>query len=402
MARSRTSPGVLTMDSLTPWLLVGAMVCLAAAQHPFITYPLSLWLMKKLKLVASTPVCPSANSQSSAVPPSVSICFCAYNEEKVIAEKIANLEFMTKGYRGPSQILLYTDACADRTAEIARSVSQATQIVEGKERAGKSAGMNRLLSEATGDIVIFTDANVMLAEGTIDAFAAAFSDPEIGCACGKLIYTNSGDSDVATVGSLYWKFEEFLKSLESSTGSTMGADGSLFAIRRNLFRSVAPDIIDDMFTSLSILSDGWRVITISDAVAYEKSATSSSDEFRRKVRIACRCFNCHRQLRSRLWKMSTLNIYKYVSHKYIRWLIVYFLFAGLVLIGIAAALNSLLLLYLLMLITGGLLLLAGGFLFKPVRKLTEILVAFIAVGLGVFHSIRGVRYQTWKPPQSAR
>jgi len=390
------------MDSLTPWLLAAAAVCFVAAQHPFITYPLSLWFLKKLKLVSTSQVCPPASALPDLVRPSVSICFCAYNEEKVIAEKIANLELMTKAYGGPSQILLYTDACADRTVEIARKVAVTARIFEGKERAGKSTGMNRLLSEATGDIVIFTDANVMLAEGTIDAFAAAFSVPEIGCACGKLIYTNSGDSEVATVGSLYWKFEEFLKSLESSTGSTMGADGSLFAIRRSLFRTVAPDIIDDMFTSLSILSDGWRVVTIPDAIAYEKSATSSSDEFRRKVRIACRCFNCHRQLRSRLRKMSLLNVYKYVSHKFIRWLIVYFLAAGFVLVGIAAVLNSLLLAYLLALFAGVLLLFVGGVLFKPVRKLSEILVAFVAVGLGVFHSVRGLRYQTWKPPQSAR
>lgn len=390
------------MDNLTLFLLMVTAVCLALAQHPFITYPLSLWLLKKLRLVSVTPVHSDQAVSAESVRPSIAICFCAYNEEKVIAEKIANLELMTKAYRGPSQILLYTDACADKTVEIARRVSQTAQIIEGKERSGKSVGMNRLLSEATGDIVIFTDANVMLAEGTIDAFANAFSIPDIGCACGKLIYTNSDDSDVASVGSLYWKFEEFLKSLESSTGSTMGADGSLFAIRRSLFRDVAPDIIDDMFTSLSILSDGWRVVTIPDAIAFEKSATSSADEFRRKVRIACRCFNCHRQLRPRLRQMSLINIYKYVSHKFIRWLVIYFLAISAVLMGIVAFVNSLLLPYLSALFAGLFLLLVGGMFVKPIRKLSEILVAFCAVGLGVFHSMTGRRYQTWKPPQSAR
>ena len=390
------------MDNLTVFLLVGATGCFAMAQHPFITYPLSLLLLKKLHLISVTPVRPAEPSSMDAVRPSISICFCAFNEEKVIAEKIANLELMTKAYRGHSQILLYADACADKTVEIARRVSQTTQVIEGKERSGKSVGMNRLLSEATGEIVIFTDANVMLAAGTRDAFADAFSISEIGCACGKLFYTNSDDSDVASVGSLYWKFEEFLKSLESSSGSTMGADGSLFAIRRSLFRNVAPDIIDDMFTSLSILSDGWRVVTIPNAIAYEKSATSSTDEFRRKVRIACRCFNCHRQLRSRLQQMSYLNIYKYISHKFIRWLVIYFLAASVVLLGIAAKLNSLLLPYFSILFAGLFVLLAGGLFFKPIRKLSEIVIALCAVGLGVFHSIRGVRYQTWKPPQSAR
>src|SRR3546814_19638947 len=91
-----------------------------------------------------------------------------------------------------------------------------------------------------------------------------------------------------------------IKALESRSGSTMGADGSIFAVRRRLYSPVPPDIIDDMFVSLSILCDGYHVVRDSAVVAYESATTHSGDEFRRKVRIACQAFTCHRLLRPRL------------------------------------------------------------------------------------------------------
>src|SRR6185295_2273749 len=112
----------------------------------------------------------------------------------------------------------------------------------------------------------------------------------------------------AETGSLYWRLEEAIKRLESETGSVMGADGSIFAIRRALHRPPPPDIIDDMYVSLAIACDGHRVVRAGDARAEEESVGRSGEEFRRKVRISCQAFNVHRLLWPRLKRLDAVSL----------------------------------------------------------------------------------------------
>ena len=126
-------------------------------------------------------------------------------------------------------------------------------------------------------------------------------------------------------GSLYWRFEEAVKSLESASGSVMGADGSIFAIRRKLHVRPPPDLIDDMYVSLSILCRGARIVRVPDAIAHEEAVSRSREEFRRKVRIACQAFNVHRALRPHFEGLGMLDRYKYLSHKLLRWMTAYLL-----------------------------------------------------------------------------
>ena len=142
------------------------------------------------------------------------------------------------------------------------------------------------------------DANVVFAPDAVRRLLRPFADPAVGCVCGHLVYTapdgaaaeGGGGGATAATGSLYWRLEERIKELESRTGSVMGADGSIFAIRRALHRPPPRDIIDDMYVSLSILCDGHRVVRAGDALAYEATVSRPAEEFRRKIRIACQAF----------------------------------------------------------------------------------------------------------------
>ena len=185
--------------------------------------------------------------------------------------------------------------------------------------------MNLLASKARAPILIFTDANVSMDLDCVGDFRRHFADPEVGCVCGSLVYTNDGASATASSGSAYWRFEEAIKKLEMESGSMMGADGSVFAIRRSLHKPPPEHIIDDMYVSLTILCSGYRVIQASDALAYEESVVSAREEFRRKIRIACQAFNVHRLLWPQLRKLDGITLYKYVSHKLIRWFTIYLL-----------------------------------------------------------------------------
>ncbi|HSZ11208.1 MAG TPA: glycosyltransferase, partial [Rhizomicrobium sp.] len=292
---------------MAPDLFAAAATLAAVGAHPFTTYPASLAIARRLhpKPIARA---------SSAAPLRAALCVSAYNEAGVIRAKAENMLLMRAAVPD-LDLLIYVDAATDGTDEILREYEDRIRIVVGTERHGKTHGMNTLVAATDTDIVIFSDANVMFAPDAVPRLLADFADPTVGCVCGHLIYTSEQGSTTAAIGSLYWRLEERIKELETQTGSTTGADGSIFAIRRKLHQSPPPDIIDDMFVSLAILCDGYRVVREPTAVAFEETVSRPGEELRRKMRIACQAFNVHRLLRPRLRRLSSFDRYKYVSHK---------------------------------------------------------------------------------------
>jgi cellulose synthase/poly-beta-1,6-N-acetylglucosamine synthase-like glycosyltransferase len=295
------------------------------------------------------------------------------------------------------------DGASDRTAEILREYGSQINLHVAAERHGKTYGMNLLASKAQAPILIFTDANVIMDMECVRDFKRYFADPEIGCVCGNLVYTNDDASATASSGSAYWRFEEAVKKLEMESGSVMGADGSVFAIRRALHNPPPEHIIDDLYVSLMILCSGYRVIQASDALAYEESVVSAHEEFTRKIRIACQAFNVHRLVWPQLRKLDGITRYKYVSHKLIRWFTIYLLAISAIAFDAALIVSgrALVAVALVVCITGALLL--GRFSsMRPFAQITEIVSAFAGTGLGVWRSMRGERYQTWTPAASIR
>jgi cellulose synthase/poly-beta-1,6-N-acetylglucosamine synthase-like glycosyltransferase len=367
------------------------------AGHPFVTYPLSLLAVRAVAGIQ--PRRPTADSSGL----SVAVLCCAYNEETVIRAKLDNS--LALQVANPStRLLFYTDGCTDRTAEII-AATDGVRLVAGERRQGKSYGMN-LLAAAAGDVdlLLFTDANVRVDGDAIAAVRRAFADPSVGCVCGHLVYVNPEESATARAGARYWSFDEWLKRLESDTGSCVGADGSLFAIRRQLFTPVPADIIDDFFTSLSVWCAGWRVVISAELIAYERSAIGSREEFRRKVRIACRAFNCHRLLWPRITRLPAWDLYKYLSHKLLRWIAgaCMALAAASLMVGLAVGGVSLPVVLGAAAIGG--IALAGGAVARltPMALLREAVFAMTATVVGVLCSLRGQRFQTWAQPETTR
>jgi cellulose synthase/poly-beta-1,6-N-acetylglucosamine synthase-like glycosyltransferase len=380
-------------------LTATALVLLLIAAHPFVTYPLSLWLVRWRS--GPEPIDRLAKTNPVPLAERFAICMSAYNEERVIRAKIENL-LAIRRHLGGLEILVYVDGASDRTAEILRDYGDQIHLIVGVERRGKTHGMNRLVSAAAAPVIVFTDANVEIEIDALEKLARYFDDPDVGCVCGHLRYINGEESATAATGSLYWRLEEHIKQLESDTGSAMGADGSIFAIRRHLHRPAPPDIIDDMFVSLSILCDGYRVVRAPDVRAYERSVVVAAEESRRKMRIACQSFNVHRLLRRRLKTLNGFDRYKYVSHKLLRWFTVFTLGASVVSGTAAAALAFGPVAVLFVVPAVGIFALGQYFKVPGLSHLADILAAFAATGAGIWLSLRGKRFQTWAPAASVR
>jgi len=371
-------------------LLLLAMAFMALFLHPYLFYPLSLRWFREVPV----------RWDDSAPLPSATLMFSAYNEERALPAKIANLREIKNRYPW-IEILAYSDCSSDRTLEILSAEPDLLRVVPSRERTGKATGMRRMAAEAKGEILIFTDANVLLDPAAIEPLLRYFSDPAIGGVAGALHYVNEDASATARVGGLYWRLEEALKQRESRVGSIMGADGSIFAARKAHYPEVPPHLLDDMTVSMSVTFAGLRLIHATDVPAYEKNATSSADEFRRKRRIACRSFNTHRYLWPRIRRhYGAGDIYKYVSHKLLRWFGLVPLAAALVLGAaglIAAGWPGLALAGAGLALVALLLGMAGMPLFRGVY---QILLSIVATFLGVLDSFAGKTYQTWNPAVS--
>jgi len=280
--------------------------------YNYLGYALLLYVVNKLK-----------RTKREAPPttfPSVSFIVAAYNEEDCIRKKIENA--FQQEYAGAIEYLFITDGTTDATNAIIAEYPN-VKLLYQPERRGKSAALNRVVAAATGDILIFSDANTILNTTATHNIARHYADPKVGGVAGeKKVISASGEGDEVGAGEgMYWKYESFLKKLDSDFYSVVGAAGELFSLRRELFEPVGDEIIlDDFVISMKVAQRGYRVIYEPAAYAMELPSFSIRDEQKRKVRIAAGGFQAMVILKSLLkfWKQPSLS-FLYISHRVLRW-----------------------------------------------------------------------------------
>ncbi|MBZ9649265.1 glycosyltransferase [Sphingobium sp. 3R8] len=364
------------------------LLCLAAVAWPFLFYPL---ILRALPTVAEAPV--------EGPKPSASLLFCAYNEAAAMPEKLANLA-MLRARHPELAILAFDDGSSDGTGDLIAAQDDMVTLVRGPGRSGKAYGMKQLAARARGDVLIFTDANVLLDADAIDNLLARYADPQVGGVLGSLHYIGAEDSATASVGSLYWRIEEKLKDEESRTGNVLGADGSIFSIRRSLYPDFPDSVLDDLTVSMAVVFAGKRLVKAKDVIARERLVTARKDEYRRKVRIAARAWHTHAHLRPQLRRMAAVDRFKYASRKIVRWFGGLFILVGAIAAGalamrvspalyLAGALGVALVLWIGVRAKSG-----------PFAALVDVMIAYAATLQGVAKAMTGRTVTVWNPAQS--
>lgn len=377
-------------------VLAGLAFCILGA-HPFVGYPLSLWLFAG-KVKTRAPV-----GDPAAVRPTVAICMSAYNEEAVIEAKMESLIAMARDY-GPATIHVYADAPADRTVEILQRYENDVDLVVSTERSGKTHGMNTLVARSSSELIMFTDANVVNDTGALSRLVAPFEDAKVGCTSAQLVYSNNTESPTSATGAFYWSVEERIKQIESETVGMIGVDGAMFVMRRSLHVPPPPYLIDDLFLSLTVLIRGFRVITVEEVEVFERSAIRSGEEYERKKRIACQAMNVHRALWPQIRRMPLLPFYAYLSHRLFKWLMPFFLlgaalcFWGAFAMVVGAAPAAIVAVAAIALVWAG-----DRLGLRPFPFIATALLSLIGVGTGIVQSLTTSRtYTVWNPALSVR
>jgi cellulose synthase/poly-beta-1,6-N-acetylglucosamine synthase-like glycosyltransferase len=247
--------------------------------------------------------------------PSVTLVIAAYNEAEVIAGKIENS--LALGYPD-LEILVFSDGSSDRTDEVVRSYADRGVRLERIEgRVGKTACQNRVVEALDCDVVVFSDANGQYEPDAVDALIDGF-EPGVGCVVGELRYRNGTGVEGE---SIYWRYERLVKRLESRFHSLIGANGSIYAVRRESYVPLPPGAISDFAEPLAIVSRGERAVYAPGAVAWEHTAGTIGDELDRRIRITTRSWHTIAAFSDLLDPRRYPRLsFQLVSHKLLRWL----------------------------------------------------------------------------------
>lgn len=250
--------------------------------------------------------------------PRVSVLISARNEEKDILWKVNE----TLSWSYPSdrlELLIASDASEDRTDEILRSIKDSRlKHIRIGNRVGKNEALNRLVEMATGDLLLFSDANSHIGKDCLHSMVRYFADPRVGAVTGTE-HTQREEAELA-VGSgtrAYLDYEFTVSRLESRVGSVIVCDGSLFAIRRPLYHQLQPDLANDLELPLYIGAKGYKLLCDPHAWALEKAMRSPREEFNRKRRICGQGVLGFWRLRSCL---HGFRAWQFLSRKALRWL----------------------------------------------------------------------------------
>ncbi len=251
--------------------------------------------------------------------PRVTLVIAAHNEAGSIGEKLDNtiaLDYPANRL----EVIVASDGSDDGTNEIVDGYADRVRLL-ALPRNGKASALNAAIAEASGEILIFSDANSTYATDAVRALVRPFADPRVGGVAGNQRYRAAKHQREGSAGGeeAYWSFDRLLKVAESRAGNAISATGAIYAIRRSLVGVVPDGVTDDFAVSSSIIAQGYRLVFAPDAVAYESPAGSGRPEFRRKVRVITR------GLRGVMLRRELLNPFRYgfyalqlLSHKVLR------------------------------------------------------------------------------------
>jgi cellulose synthase/poly-beta-1,6-N-acetylglucosamine synthase-like glycosyltransferase len=261
-----------------------------------------------------------SNTQSQ---PKVTVLIPAYNEASVIENTVRNK--LAQHYPPELiEIIVISDESEDGTDAIVKSLAledPRVHLIRQEPRQGKTSGLNLAIPQATGDIIIFSDANGHYDLDAIQHLVDCFADPEVGYATGKMIYVNNDGSVIGDGCSAYMKYENHMRALETQVSSVVGVDGGIDAIRKELYQPMNADQLPDFVLPLKVVTQGKRVIYCDKALLNEEALNTSQSEFKMRVRVSLRAYWAMKDMKH-LLNPSRYGVFavQLISHKLLRYL----------------------------------------------------------------------------------
>jgi cellulose synthase/poly-beta-1,6-N-acetylglucosamine synthase-like glycosyltransferase len=296
------------------------LISLLLVFYVYLGYPLVAVLFG---LIMSRPV------RKGKCNPMVTIVIAAFNEEEAIGATIEN-KLALDYSRDKLEVLVISDGSTDRTDDVVMGFSNRNvRLLRQEPRAGKTSAINMAIPLASGEIIVFSDANSIYAPDALRNLVANFTDPEVGYVTGRMIYANPDGTTIGEGCSAYMRYENWLRETETRLGSVVGVDGGIDAIRKEIYQPMNPDQLPDFIQPLKVIEQGYRVVYEPEALLWESTLKEAGDEYRMRVRVSLRAFWALYDMKKLLapWHGS-LFAWQLWSHKVLRYLCFLFLIAA--------------------------------------------------------------------------
>ncbi len=291
--------------------------CAAALVYVYAGYPLLLFVLALRR----------RRQPESGYLPNITVLIAAHNEEAGIKAKIEQtlaLDYPADKF----DILVVSDGSTDRTDEIVRSFGNPrVHLLRTSDRRGKTNAQNEGVPHCTGDVIVFSDATTLYHPQALRFLAANYIDAKVGAVSGRYDYFDPDGHSPTGLGSIaFWNYENFIKKLQSNISTISGCCGCIYSVRTSLYTPLPDDVISDLVQPLWVIKQGYRVVFEDRALAHEETTTSSSHEFRMRVRVVTRGMQGILSVPDILSPFRRPWVsFQLFSHKVLRWLVPLFL-----------------------------------------------------------------------------
>jgi cellulose synthase/poly-beta-1,6-N-acetylglucosamine synthase-like glycosyltransferase len=252
--------------------------------------------------------------------PEVAFVMAAYNEENNIGGRLQN--YLELDY--PRHLLSFhigSDNSTDRTDEIIREFQALDPTIHLTrfQRSGKTRIVYQLAEALTADVIIFTDADVLLEPEGVTNLVRCFSDPEVGGVVTRMKHLDDGVGPGTTGERRFLQIEDGLRRNESLFWTTVGPTGPCFAVRRGAYDNMTDyRLSDDLNLAITIPLNGYRVWYEPSVVMYENNRRTLWSEVRRRLRMGQQSAATFTAYPGTRYPWRSLVAFQIWSHKLLR------------------------------------------------------------------------------------
>ena len=273
----------------------------------------------------------NARGAAGGDPLPVTLLIAAYREDGILEEKIRN----SLRLRYPLRIIVVIDGETGAGSLVDRY--PAVKFIFRPSRKGKYDAIKEAMTAVDTGFVVFSDANGMLNEDSIEKIMSHYADPRTGAVAGEKRIVEGGATALGEAEGIYWRYESLMKNLDAAFYTVTGAAGEIYSIRSALFRPVDEDVVvDDLLISMQVCLQGYRIAYEPGAFSYERGQEDLSAEKERRVRIAAGVYQVMGRIGGALnfFKQPRLA-FQFFSRRVLRWFVSPLLLPALFVVNLA-------------------------------------------------------------------
>jgi cellulose synthase/poly-beta-1,6-N-acetylglucosamine synthase-like glycosyltransferase len=232
--------------------------------------------------------------------PTVSVVVPLFNEGRSIYDTILSL--LALDYPPEKLTVTVVDDCStDDSYEWACRAAafhpERVKVLRNPHNMGKRKGINHAVREASAEIIVSVDSDVLVDRRALRELVARFTAPDIAAVGGRVHISNANENWLSRLQTIKYFFgQEHLKNLERAMQSVMCLSGCLTAYRRAVLIELEPILEnrsvwsvpikygEDRFLTRQIVKAGYRTLMTMDAFCYTKAPTTLSGYFNQQLR----------------------------------------------------------------------------------------------------------------------